>query len=73
MRHGIIVLDLSGQVPAARRKVVSVISVRVAGMSPVTRMAFAIFRQAKKTRHTGGFGMEVGVGLTLKYQMLHIH
>jgi hypothetical protein len=31
------------------------------------------FLQAKKTRHIGGLGMEVGVGLTLKYQMLHIN
>jgi len=29
--------------------------------------------ESKKTRHTGGLDMEVGVGLTLKYQMLHIH
>jgi hypothetical protein len=32
-----------------------------------------VFVQAKKTRLTGGLQMEVGVGLTLKNQMLHIH
>jgi len=42
-------------------------------MNPLTRMASALFRQVKKTRHAGGLVMEVGVGLTLKYQMLHIH
>jgi hypothetical protein len=47
--------------------------VRVAGTTPDTRRASVLFSEAKKTRHTGGLGMEVGVGLTLKYQMLHIH